>query len=58
MKILFVVILVCRYICTSIYLPATLAASSSTSTSDFTAPIVNEGFVGFVVVTLTPNEKM
>ena len=58
MKILFVVILVCHYICTSIYLPATLAASTSTSTSDFTAPIVDEGFKGFIVFTLTPNEKM
>ena len=58
MKILFVVSLVCRYICTSIYLPATLAASSSTSTSDFTAPFVDQGFVGFIVFTLTPNEKM
>ena len=49
MKILFVVILVCHYICTNMYLPVTLAPSASMSTSDFTPPIVNECFVGFTV---------
>ena len=52
MKILSVVILVCHYICTSMYLPVTLASSASMSTSDFTPPIVDECFVGFTVFLL------